>query len=303
MTLENRHLHIFVATAESDVPADARPFVSVDGAVPGATVTWDHHHTGELLNLYAMPLSVEVSALRGIGTTMADTDAAISVALVLIGGIERLSAARRGTLEAAAHWCDLLRPHPKLDDETNASGERVHAWVTQRLTEADDVGRAFAQACRELARRLDAGVPLPTAEPARVADAPRVAALEAEGRIVRQGRIALVDLRGRGRVDPLAMYERVGCAVAVIVSDHETGGSRYTVGVNPFVESAPADLRPALEILAREEYRHGPPCASPLAGHEGSWGGRASVFGSPFRYASRLDPAEVVSLVRGVLDG
>src|SRR5688500_8266047 len=66
--LPNGHLRIFVATRADAVPADARPFISVDGAVPGATLTWDHHRSGELVNLEAMPPAIDARDLRGIGT-------------------------------------------------------------------------------------------------------------------------------------------------------------------------------------------------------------------------------------------
>ena len=44
-------MRFFVATHAAQIPADVTRFLSVDGSVPGAVVTWDHHVTGERVNL------------------------------------------------------------------------------------------------------------------------------------------------------------------------------------------------------------------------------------------------------------
>lgn len=296
--LANGHLRVFVATRAEAVPIDARPFVSVDGAVPGAAIAWDHHQSGELVNLEAMPIEIDAAELRGVGTTLADTDAAISVALVLVGGVARIGDAERAILLAAAHWCDHLRPHPAVSGDADRRGERLNAWVSRALREAKDVSESFAGVSRALAETLASGAPLPEAEPSRIADAQRASELVGLGRVRVTGSVALIDLRGIGPIDPLATYGLHRAAVAVTLAEHDAGGVRYTVGVNPFVPDHPRDLSAALTCLAAEEHRHGPPCISPEPGREGSWGGRATVFGSPWNYGSRIAPGEVVRIVR-----
>lgn len=61
---------------------------------------------------------------------------------------------------------------------------------------------------------------------------------------------------------------------------------------------------PALRALARAEHAHGPPALAPdpVPGAE-NWGGRATVFGSPWNYGSRLEPAEVAGIVERALFG
>lgn len=279
-------LQIFVATTPDQVPCTR--FISVDGSVPGAAITWDHHVTGEAINLDAMPEVFDTGGYEGVGTTMADTDAAASVLAVLAGGKGRLDASVRRVLEAASHRCDHLAPHPSSDPETDRLGHGLHAWVSARLA-ADE---SFGSVCRTLA----SATPLPWLDPT----VPDLARLE-EGRLDRAGSVALADLRGRKALAPGQLYALHGCPLMLIVEDHPKGGVRYTVGVHPGVPH-PEDLGPALRVLAAAEHAHGPPCMAPDPGPgTENWGGRRTVFGSPWNYGSRLDPREVRALVARAL--
>lgn len=298
-------LCVFVATSREEVPSGCRRYASVDGSVPGAVVTWDHHRTGEPINLDAMPDVVDVAGLDGVGTTLADTDALVSVVAVLLGGKARLPPGVRTVFEAASHRCDHLAAHPRVDRAADEAGLGLHRFVTEALGAAprEAVSGTFAGLCRDLAGVVREGRPLPRAADSgsRSRDAER---LDAEGRIRRREMVAVIDLRGRDPVPPDAIYARVGRPVGIFVADHRKGGVVYTVGVNPFVRNAPADLTPALAALARAEFSHGPPALAPtpLPGSE-NWGGRATVFGSPWNYGSRLAPDEVAAIVEAAIPG
>ncbi|MDH5490653.1 MAG: hypothetical protein OEY14_01640 [Myxococcales bacterium] len=292
---------IFVATEASKVPEGALPFASVDGAVPGAAETWDHHQSGDRINLDAMPAEIDATRFRGVGTTLADTDAVVSVVALLEGGPGALEAQVRAVFESAATYCDHLAPHPGHDAATNARGERLHAWATGTMREAKGASEGFSQVCLELWRRVREGEPLPEAEPLHVAESAQVDRLIAEGRLQLHGELALVDLRGFPPLSPLAVYERHEARVAVILAEHRQGGRRYTVGTNPRRADAPSDLRPALLRLAAAEFAHGPPATNPEPGQE-NWGGRATVFGSPWNYGSRLEEAEVLKAIGEALE-
>jgi hypothetical protein len=276
---------IFVATRLQDVPC--RRFVSVDGSVPGAALVWDHHLTGEPINLDAMPEFADLSGFDGIGTTMADTDAVASVVAALAGGKGALEPGVRRVLEAASHRCDHLTPLPGADPELDRLGLGLHAWISRALVQE----RPFAQVCREVA----AARPLPFLDPAE--EAATAGDLRAEGRLDPTGPVALVDLRGHDPVAPHLLYAQHRCPVQVLVEDHPAGGRRYVVGVHPDAADA-QDLSPALRALAMAEFAHGAPARSPepVPGAE-NWGGRRTVFGSPFNYGSRLEVAEVRALV------
>src|SRR5512134_889990 len=109
--LPNGHLVVFVATRLEEVPAGCTRYLSVDGSVPGHALRWDHHVTGERINLEAMPDVIDARDYDGVGTTLADADALASVVAVLLGGKERIPAGARGVLESASFWCDHLKAH------------------------------------------------------------------------------------------------------------------------------------------------------------------------------------------------
>lgn len=294
---------IFVATRPEQVPAHCRRFLSVDGSVPGHAARFDHHVTGERINLDAMPGRLSPARFDGVGTTLADADAVASVVVFLLGGTAQVPGHSLAVLESASWWCDHLGPHPGHDAETNRLGRGLLDDIAARLADGprEDVSSRFAAVCRDLASRLRRGEPLPMRD--TWSQQLQVAArLDAEGRISRCGPLALVDLRGAPSLDPLATYTRHDRPVAVLVDEHPSGGARYTVGVNPNLATAPSDLSAALRALAAAEFAHGLPtlAADPVPGAE-NWGGRATVFGSPWNYASRLSPEEVVAIAATAL--
>lgn len=295
-----RALAVFVATRREDVPAGMSRYASVDGSVPGAELVWDHHVTGEPVSLDAMPPRVSLEGLEGLGTTLADTDAVVGAVVALLGGLDGVPASYVPALRAASWWCDHLRGAPGIVGEDDRRGRGLHTYASQALAvPRSQTSPVFARLVEEVRAAIEAGGALPFAEEADGATRD----LREEGRLREHGPVALVDLRGLGEsIDPIAAYAQHRCPVAVTVADHSKGGTRYTVGVNPHVEDAPADLRPALAAIARAEHAHGPPCrgVEPVPGNE-NWGGRATVFGSPWNYGSRLAPAEVVALVGSLL--
>lgn len=303
--LPYRSLRAFVATLPEHVPPGCAPFLSVDGSVPGAITTWDHHVTGERINLDAMPDVVDASSALGVGTTLADTDALASVVAVMAGGAANLPPTALSVLRAASHRCDHLVPSPGVDPEVDRLGLGLHGWISDALAAADDARASdtFARLCGAVADDVAADRALPYDTSTREAMVAAAARLDADRRIERHGRVALVDLRGDLRVAPEAYYGRLEQPVAIAVKDHREGGCVFTVGANPFARERVEDLRSCLEALAEAEFGHGPPAlqAKPGPGSE-NWGGRATVFGSPWNYGSRLSPDTVVCIVRRALE-
>ena len=303
MKIPNGHLCVFVATRRADVPAPLAHYLSVDGSVPGSAVRWDHHVTGERINLEAMPPHVDAAEFDGVGTTLADADALASVVAVLLGGKARIPPPALELLESASYWCDHLRAHPDHTDEVNRLGRGLLDAIDHRLQGRGRraSGEAFAVLCREIAEGIARGETLPYLDtwPEQVR---RARALADAGALQLCGQIALVDLRGAPDIEPAAIYAEHPCPVAVHVERHDDGGPRYTVGLHPHLEAAPTDLREALWALARAEFACGPPAlaAEPYPGNE-NWGGRARVFGSPWNYGSRLPPGTVVDIVAQAL--
>jgi hypothetical protein len=206
----------------------------------------------------------------------------------------------RAVFEAASHRCDHLTQHPAHSSEINRLGEGLHGWVSEALAAetAESIGDVFARLCAEVAARVADDDDLPYSTVRRDAACAAAERIDAEGRIARHGRVATIDLRGVPSVAPEALYARFDCPVAVMLDAHPAGGHRYVVGVNPFARDAPRDLRPSLEALALAEFAHGAPVVLPRPGPGSeNWGGRASVFGSPWNFGSRLAPDDVVAIV------
>jgi hypothetical protein len=301
-------LRVFVATRAVDVSAACRRYLSVDGSVPGAVHTWDHHVSGEAINLDAMPDHIDLVGIDGVGTTLADTDALASVVAVLLGGRARLPPRARAVLEAASHRCDHLLPHPAHAGRTDRLGARLHTFVSASLARRPGQARGpeFARLCRLVARRVLAGRSLPGATPPTWRRALQQLAEEARVRV--RGPLFVVDLRGLPpeRVpSPGALYQaHPTCLAAVFVSDHRVGGTAYTVGRNPLNAAAPRDIGPVIAVLAAAEFTFGAPAmlARPGPGSE-NWGGRREVGGSPWNYGSRLSIDTVVGLVGERLGG
>lgn len=301
MYLPHRDLAVFVATRLDEVPARCRRYVSVDGSVPGAARTWDHHVTGEAINLDAMPPRVDATGYDGVGTTLADADALASVVVVMAGGAARVPPHALAVLRAASYRCDHLRADPAAEPEVDRLGRGLLGWVDASL-DAHTHGNVFAALCAEVADRIARGEDLPFDTSREDAMTARAASFDRAGRIVRAGAVARIDLRGEDPLSPESWYARVSCPVGIAIEDHRDGGVRYTVGVNPFIADAPRDLHPCLRALAAAEFAHGPPAlrAMPGPGSE-NWGGRATVFGSPWNYGSRLTPDAVAAIVDGAI--
>lgn len=303
MNILHPHLQIFVATRRDQVPPGCVRYLSVDGSVPGATVTWDHHLTGEPINLDAMPDTFDATDMEGVGTTLADTDAVASVVAVLLGGKAMIAPPVRSVLASASYHCDHLRGHPDCSPEINELGRGLHGFVVARLRaslDAQDASTGFARICRALAECVASGSRLPFDVSLEESQRAKALELENAGRIRDADRVAVVDVRGHGPVDPGAVYARIRAPLSVFVEEHEQGGLRYTVGVNPFADARSGSIRPALAAIAKAEFAHGPPAVAqePGPGSE-NWGGRDTVFGSPWNYGSRLSVDEVVALVAG----
>jgi hypothetical protein len=299
VAMPGAHLRAFVATRPEDVPCDSA-FASVDGSVPGASATWDHHVSGERINLDAMPPRVDPRAFAAVGTTLADTDALVSVVALRAGGECSLPEEVRLVLRAASERCDHLVPLDGAAPPLQRAGDALHRYVELHLSRAGAVEQSeiFSRLCDQVTRALARGTPLPGA-----GANPHVAGLQRrirrEDRIDDDGRVSCIDVRGLPDVPADALHELHEAPVAVIVRDHPHGGIAYTVGVRPAAGVPPPDLTAALRALAAQEHAMGPPALrlEPGPGSE-NWGGRRTVFGSPWNYGSRLQVSAVVGCVR-----
>lgn len=293
-------IRLFVAARIQDVPKDVHRYASVDGVVPGATWVWDHHQSGEPINLDVLPEHFDPEVLDGLASTHVDSDGILSAVTVLLGGKAHLTPEQRALFATACHYCDHLTPHPDYDAEANARGERLHRAIMHGLSRIQGRSARFEQRVCDLFARIQAGEPLPERDPAEDYDPDLARTLRAQGRIRRVGDVALVDLSGLHHPDVWSVYAAHGAPVGVHYDRHRDGGFVYSVGINPVGGRKLRDLRPVLKKVAAREYAFGPPTLSPDPG-ELNWGGRAEVFGSPWNYGSRIAPEQLGKIIQEAL--
>jgi len=267
----------FVVTAAPIVDCP-RPVVGVDGPVIGADVSYDHHTTGEVVNLQAVP--THVLRPRTLATTMLDADAVLSAALVLLraGGEEDAIQTVWPTLFEAAHLCDHLVPSGRYPAAERA-GLGLYCWLKDRGF-ASEGSRAsvFRTLTLTIVDAIRDGV-----LPFDLAYLERLDRMEHEARTAIQNIIGRVTLLSpEAYVDPLALYHVVETDLSLIVVPREDGAVGYHIGVHPSAYGR-IDLRPMLAALAAKEP---------------GWGGRANTGGSPLETGSRLPVATVLAALQ-----
>lgn len=290
----------FVVTTRL-VESNRRPVVGVDGPVQGADVCFDHHTTGERVNLLAVPEAVPFPGT--IATTMLDSDAIISAAVVLLRGKGENSEVRavREALYEAAHYCDYLLPSGNYPQAEEA-GLGLHCWLKEK---GFTLGEVRAWAVGELRpdgnKRLrpvpsqrtqsevfrDLTLALVTA--IQRGSLPRdFTYMERLKEMEREAKRAILRVEGNVTVlspdryiDPLALYHVVDTDLVVIMGKLANGVFRYSIGVHPRAYSR-RDLRPVFDRLNTLEP---------------GWGGRANAGGSPFVNGSRISVDDLLALL------
>jgi hypothetical protein len=268
----------FVVTVSPIAADHPRPVVGVDGPVAGADATYDHHATGEVVNLLAVP--TRVPRPRTLATTMLDADAVLSAAVVLLRSAGEEDAVQEvwPVIFEAAHLCDHLVPSG-FHLQAERAGLGLYCWLKERGFASEgsraSVFRALTLAMVSAIR--DGVLPFD------------LTYLERLDRMEREAHAAIQTIAGRvtvlapvGYVDPLALYRVVDTDLSLIAIPREDGATGYHLGVHPRAY-AHVDLRPALAALAAQEP---------------GWGGRANTGGSPLEKGSRLPVAAVLAALR-----
>ncbi len=290
----------FVVT-EARIEGFPRPVVGVDGPVQGADVSFDHHATGEPVNLLAIPEAVPLPGT--IATTMLDSDAVISAAVVLLRARNEHDAVQAvwALLYEAAHFCDHLIPSGQYL-EVERAGLGLHCWLKAK---GFSLGESLARAAGELREdsrgqlrpspsfetksRVFGELTLELVAAIRAKSLPcdfdyldRLAAMEDEARrgIHRvDGCVTVLTLDSY--VDPLALYRVIDTDVSVIAGSTPDGASHYTIGVHPRAYGR-VDLT---TVFAR------------LSKREPGWGGRSNAGGSPLGKGSGLGLDELLTIL------
>jgi hypothetical protein len=292
------------------------PVIGVDGPVRGADLCYDHHATGEPVNLLAIPEQVPWPGT--IATTSLDGDAVISAAVVLLraSGEGKAIEPVWPVLHEACYHCDWLGASGRYPDAEMA-GLGLHCWLKSK---GFALGEVMAWAGGNVRRRPDktSGETGGGAQPeivltdetrgavfrhltlamvgaVRAGLLPsdreyldRLPAMEQEARAaIERVEGSVTVLVPAGYLDPLAYYRVVDTDLVVVVGSGPEGAHRYTLGVHPRAYSR-VDLRPILAALASREP---------------GWGGRRNAGGSPMGEGSRFSLSELVSTLNALLAG
>ena len=298
-------IHFAVGTAAStDWPA---PIVCVDGEINGETIAYDHHRSGEHVNLMTIPDHPVLPAT--LATSMVDTDAVISGAVLLLrawGETEQLDGVFPALLDACS-WCDHLTPTGSFDKVTERAGLGLHlwlktmgfnrgelnAWSRGQLSaqgshirihlDSDFRGDLFRELTQAMLHAIRLGR-LPSDENwLHRLDGMRKAARRD---IVRYGPDVSLVFPAE-YIDPLALYAAIGSRVVITAHPDDSGRTRYAIGVNPRIGKRP-DLRALARLLSLKEA---------------GWGGRQNVIGSPRRDGSAIPTDELQEIVSAWVNG
>lgn len=276
--------------SRADVRDFPRPVVGVDGPVRGADFLFDHHQTGEPINLLAIPGEVPTPAT--IATTTLDADAVISAAVLLLraGGEEEAVAAMWPVLHEAAYFCDLLGPSGSFVDAEEAGLGLFH-WLKERgfsTVERGEVpleevrSQAFGALVTHLVEGIRQGL-LPSDHDWRR----RLDGMEKSAReSVRFHADGMALLEPAGYVDPVAVYRAVDARAVILRKVLPSGRSKYSIGVSP-KDGGRIDLRPFFQELSAVEP---------------GWGGRATAGGSPMLGGSAIEPLVLLARLKRFLE-
>lgn len=276
--------------AEDFVDLQPAQVIFVDGSVAGFKA-YDHHLTGERINMDAMPADFP-ELPEVIATTTIDTDAVCSAVALALGGEAKLPTQTARVFRMASHYCDYLEPHPDYLDVDDA-GLGFHCAMKSRLNEEyairrlehssrDNAARSdvFQVLCADLIRTVETQEPLPNNTDylnelhAMVDHVPD--ALEHQDDLVSV-------LSTKRYLDPLATYRVIHTPLQIIKTPFPDGLWKYSLGVRPSYYGQ-YDLRQVFPELSKQDP---------------GWGGREIAGGSPWK-GTIMTTADVVACLHRV---
>ncbi|MBT7736644.1 hypothetical protein HN709_03065 [Candidatus Peregrinibacteria bacterium] len=315
----------------SSSPDAERSRIEVDGKVKSThgrvLAVYDHHRSGERINLDAVPGLVDESMLAmtdELAASGLDTDFVVSAVVVRMGGKDKVNERDLRILEAASEWCDLL-----VSDETDQlikdAGLSLHFHMknrgfsrmkelceqkgelnplNSRPTPSDET---MTQIANELADELEKSIRGDRLEEGMQAQdylAKKDSTCESwTERNVRNDELLALTIAEKGEYfDPLFITELVKGKLridAVRQGPDEDGRElfHYVIGLVPAFNEE-LDLRlliekmneadPVVQIQIQQGIEE--------ANFRG-WGGRSVAFGSPHGIRSALRPEEVAQII------
>lgn len=257
----------------------------VDGSLKGYRA-YDHHISGEKINLDAMPEIIE-DIPKIVATTQIDSDAICSAVTVYFGGEKHIDKTYIDIFRCASMYCDYLIPNDNFNQETNQRGLGLHLYLkerglilTKRYLEVTfrERSETFSDLCYELIDIIKNNKQLPndTSYLNRIAEQQKTV----EKHIVYKDDLITV-LHVKTFIDPIASYKVVKTPILIVSSKLGHELIKYSLGVNPKYYGK-YEIKNLLSLL-HNKYEEG-------------WGGRNIAGGGPYQ-GSELSIEELVKII------
>lgn len=260
----------------------------VDGYLEGYNF-YDHHITGEKINLDAIPPLLKVLP-KVVATNQIDTDSICSAVVVFFGGENNISEYYRGILRTASTYCDYLISNENFDEKTNNKGLGLHFYMKKKgfnmLKRFDPVTSkersiVFTKLSREVIEHIEKGKELPN--DTSYLDRLNFHIKMAKESIIHNDRLVTV-ISSYDFIDPIASYKVVDTPLLVLQSYISNDLYKYSIGVNPIYYD-----RYNITNLLTYINKH----------YEEGWGGRSVAGGSPYS-GSSIELKRLIKLIHKV---
>lgn len=315
---------VFKIYRKTDPKLNAK-IIDVDGKTRTEGVVFkvfDHHRTGEVVNLDTIPAEINVSGYE-LATHLFDTDYILSAVTLHLGGRSRVGENDLRLMRSASEWCDQL-DSTESDKEIRQLGLGLHLYIMGRyIAKRDELGRvrgeveitADGKTKPDLSDATDSEIAgmiadeiiqaIANGELIKLQDVEYLSHREENQELFRKSCILNDDVLAitiaNEFIDPLFSYELVKGDIQVngskkVDKDGSLIGYKYTVGIKPIARGN-YNLLPLIGIFNQVDPHVIDQIARP--GHLPiTWGGRESVFGSPFNIHSGLDPKEIEKIIK-----
>jgi hypothetical protein len=284
-------MDFIVAQDESELLGfDKKEVLFVDGSIEGYRA-YDHHKTGEKINLDAMP-SVINDLPMVVATTQIDSDAICSAVVVYFGGEGNIDKKYSDIFRTASTYCDYLIPNENYDKETNEKGLGLHLYMKEKgiklINRFSEVGikeRSFVfdRLCNMLIDIIEKDEDLPN-------DTTYLNRIEKQMKIAQSSITHHDDLVSviytKEFIDPIASYKVITTPLLIIQNDFRDNLYKYSIGVNPKYYSQ-YNIKYLFDYI-NENVEKG-------------WGGRNIAGGSPFK-GTRMKIKKLIKIIHQIKD-
>ncbi len=314
-------------------PAEDKKVVEIDGRIADTRAkvlaSFDHHRSGNRVNLDDVPDKVHLSEVDELVTPMFDTDFLISAIVTRMGGKEAIKPTDLKVLYAASEWCDLLESDEE-DEDLKQKGLGLHLYLKGKgfgllKAKCEEKGEmangrfnasdeTMSEIANELGDELESALQNGTLDDLQDMNyLQQKEPMQQEWREANEGRrndelMASVVLKEGEYIDPIFFMELLKgklCITSTESDKTDEEGRRiynYTVSLKPSSYEE-IDLRPLIDEMNKQD----PNVIKQAEGgvpesEQKRWGGREVVFGAPFGIHSALSPDEVEQIVEDNID-